>query len=90
VLNNLGIDSIAHLRTSHKTAAVAVGPAGGPALFDANDDKIIYEFMFDLPNTGPQPSNAPTGVAIVAPDLPNFPTFGGYPNEPEDKTLERR
>ncbi len=69
-------------------AAGAVGPAGGPALIDANDDKIVYELMFDLPNAGLQPPDAPTGAAVVALDLPKVPTFGGNPDQPEDKTPE--
>jgi hypothetical protein len=87
-LNNAGIDPVAHLRAAHKTAASAVGPARGPALIDANNDEIIYELMLDLPNKGLQPPNAPTGIAVVAPDLPNVPTFGGNTDEPENKTLE--
>jgi hypothetical protein len=57
-------------------AAGAVGPARGPALIDANNDEIVYKFTFDLPDAGLQPLDAPTGVAVVAPDLPNIPTFG--------------
>jgi hypothetical protein len=89
VLNNAGIDPVAHLRAAHETATGALGSIGGPALIDAKDDKIIHELTFDLPDVGLQPPNAPTGVAIVALDLPNVPTFGGNPDEPEDETPER-
>jgi hypothetical protein len=61
-LDNAGIDPVAHLHAAHKTAACTVGPTLRLALIDANNDKIFYKLMIDLPNAGLQPPNALTGV----------------------------
>jgi hypothetical protein len=56
--------------------------APGPALIDANEDKIIYELMFNLPDAGLTPPIAPDSIAVVPHDAPNAHAF--EPNPAED------
>ncbi len=49
-------------------------PAEGPALIDADEDEVIYELMFNLPNAGlQQPAITPGDVAVIGPDIPPPP-----------------
>ncbi len=55
-LDNAGIDPQDHLCTCTAQAAQAAAAAGlargGPALVEPNEDKIVYEITFDLPDAG--------------------------------------
>ena len=56
-LDNAGIDTAKHIRVARATADVAAGAhattqAEGPRLIEANEDKIVYEITFDLPDDG--------------------------------------
>ncbi len=53
-LDNAGIDPNAQLRTACQTAKDARerGGARGPAIVEADDNKIVYEITFDLPDAG--------------------------------------
>jgi hypothetical protein len=52
-LDNVGIDPQEQLRAAETTAAAPIPlPAGGPAIIDAKEDKVVYEHTFDLPDAG--------------------------------------
>ncbi len=80
VLDNANINPAAHLRAARAAEAQPVAPV--PALIDANEDKIIYKLMFDLPDAGLAPPIAPDGVAVVPHDTPDVHAF--EPNPAED------
>jgi hypothetical protein len=80
-LDNANINPGAHLRTAGKAEAKPVAP--GPALIDADEDKIIYKLTFDLPDAGLAPPIAPDGMAVVPHDGPD-----AHPFEPEDAKPE--
>jgi hypothetical protein len=52
-LDNANINPAAHLWATRVAEAQPVAP--GPALIDADEDEIIYELMFDLPDAGLAP-----------------------------------
>jgi hypothetical protein len=79
-LDNTNINPAAHLRAAHTVEAQPV--ATGPALIDANEDKIIYKLTFDHPDAGLAPPIAPDGVAVVPHDVPDTHAF--EPNPAED------
>jgi hypothetical protein len=79
-LDNANINPAAHLRAARTAEAQPVAP--GPALIDANEDKIIYELTFDLPDAGLAPHIAPDGIAVVPHDVPDLHAF--EPNPAED------
>ncbi len=79
-LDNANIDPAAHLRAAHVVEAQPVTP--GPNLIDADEDKIIYELTFDLPDAGLPPPIAPDGIAVVPHDAPDAHAF--EPNPAED------
>ncbi len=79
-LDNADINPAPHLRAAR--AAEAQPIALGPALIDANEDKIIYKLTFDLPDAGLAPPIAHDGVAMVPHDAPNAHAF--EPNPAED------
>jgi hypothetical protein len=79
-LDNANINPAAHLRAAHVAEAQPVAP--GPALIDANEDKIIYKPTFDLPGAGLAPPIAPDGVAVVPHNAPDAHAF--EPNPAED------
>ncbi len=58
-LDNVGIDPQECLRAAQAAAAgeAAVPETGGPAIIDAEEDEIIYELTFDLPDVGIQQNN---------------------------------
>jgi hypothetical protein len=62
-LDNANIDPAAHLRATRTAEAQPVAP--GPALIDANEDKIIYKLTFHLPDAGLTHPIAPDGMAVV-------------------------
>jgi hypothetical protein len=47
-LDNAGINP----QDSLQAAQGGLGPTNGPALIEADNDKILYEITFDLPNAG--------------------------------------
>jgi hypothetical protein len=52
-LDNVWIDPQEQLRAAQTTAAAPIPlPAGGSAILDAEEDKIIYELTFNLPDAG--------------------------------------
>ena len=66
-LHNVGIDTSDCLQAAQQ----ATLPHPGPALIEANDDKIVYEITFDMPNAGLAANNVvpaaatPPGDTIV-------------------------
>jgi hypothetical protein len=81
-LKNTGIDQEARLQAAQNAPVAKVVPAEGPALINANKDKVIYELTFDLPNEGlQQPAIVLGDAAIIEPDVPP---------SPGDKAGERR
>ena len=54
-LQNAGIDAGEMIRRAHRNE----NAPGGPALVEADDDEIVYEIMFDLPDAGLIPPNPP-------------------------------
>jgi hypothetical protein len=63
-LDNAGIDTVAWLRTTRDladAAAIGIAPQNPrAALVEANEDKILYEITFDLPDAGLKPDIEPT------------------------------
>ncbi len=86
-LDNANINPAAHLRATHAAEAQPVAP--GPALIDADEDKIIYELTFDLPDEGLAPPNEPDGVAVVPHDAPNAHAFKPNPGEDTEPATEQ-
>jgi hypothetical protein len=80
VLDNANINPATHLWATHAAEAQPVTP--GPTMIDANEDKIIYNLVFDLPDAGLAPPIAPDGVAVVPHDTPDAHAF--EPNPAED------
>ncbi len=65
-LKNVGIDP--HDRLQSVQAAAAAARPQEPALIEANDDKIVYEIILDLPDAGLiQPDPSHNDGAHVAP-----------------------
>jgi len=58
-LHNAGIDADEALRRAHLGTA-----RDGPAIIDAEDDKIMYELSFDLPDVGLQPTDGDAAVVL--------------------------
>ncbi len=64
-LDNAGIDPQEQLRAARTaTAALISLPAGGPAIVDAKEDKIVYELTFELPDAGLAQSDGPVIVPM--------------------------
>ncbi len=87
-LDNANINPAAHLWAARTTEAQPVAP--GPALIDANEDEIIYELMFDLPDAGLTPPIAPDSVAVVPHNAPNMHAFEPNPAEDTKPATERQ
>jgi hypothetical protein len=85
-LDNANIDPAAHLQAAHVAEAQPVAP--GPALIDADEDEIIYELMFDLPDAWLAPPIAPDGIAMVLHDAPNVHAFEPNPAEDTKPAIE--
>jgi hypothetical protein len=51
-LHNTGIDMEEQLRAAQEAASDASVDAHQPAVVEADEDKIVYEITFDLPNAG--------------------------------------
>ena len=103
-LDNAGINPQDHLHAAQaahtaaeaaRTAAAAAFEQQGPALVEANQDRIVYEIMFDLPDAGliggnavpvnAPPPPAPGGTIIdMANDTVDFLT------DTSDTTMNRR
>jgi hypothetical protein len=73
-LDNAGINPEDWLQASHALAnRDALAPHAGPALIDADDDKILYVITFDLPDTGlgknvvPPDNDVPAAAATAPP-----------------------
>ena len=58
-LHNAGIDADDALRRANLGAA-----RNGPAIIDAEDDEIVYELTFDLPDAGLQPMTGDAAVVL--------------------------
>ncbi len=87
-LDNANINPAAHLRAAHTAEAQPVAP--GSALIDANEDKIIHNLTFDLPDAGLAPPIAPDGVAVVPHNAPDAHAFEPNPAEDTEPATERR
>jgi hypothetical protein len=86
-LDNANINPAAHLWAARMAEAQPVAP--GPALIDANEDEIIYELAFDLPDVGLALPIAPDGMAVVPHDMPNVHAFEPNPTEDTKPATER-
>ena len=60
-LNNAGIDLVNRLCAARDVAVAKAATRSKPTLVEANNDKIMYEITFDLPNAG---------LGVVPPDAP--------------------
>ena len=58
-LHNAGIDADTALQRAHLENAPR-----GPAVVEAEDDKIVYKITFDLPNAGLQPTVGDPAVTL--------------------------
>ncbi len=87
-LDNTNINPAAHLRAARAAEAQPVAP--GLTLIDANEDEIIYELTFDLPDAGLAPPIAPDGMAVVPHDAPNAHAFEPNPAEDTKPATERQ
>jgi hypothetical protein len=85
-LDNANINPVAHLQATCAAEAQPVAP--GPALIDADEDKIIYKLMFDLPDAGLAPPIAPDGVAVVPHNAPDAHAFEPNPAEDTEPATE--
>ncbi len=73
-LKNAGIDQDACLQAAQNAPVAQVVPAEGPALINADKDKVIYELTFHLPDAGlQQPAILPGDTAVIEPDIPPPP-----------------
>jgi hypothetical protein len=79
-LDNAGINRIKRLRAARDLAAPAAASAG-PALVEANDNKIIYKITFDLPDAG-------VGGPVVPLDFPLPPAADGAIYNMADATVD--
>jgi hypothetical protein len=86
-LDNANIDPAAHLRAARTAEAQPV--ALGPALIDANEEKIIYKLTFDLPDAGLAPPIALDSMAVVPQDAPDAHAFEPNPAEDTEPATER-
>ncbi len=71
-LDNAGIDTADRLRAARVAAAAAaaapIQPQDGPCLIEAEPDKMVYEIIVELPDTGLLPGLVPdTPVEPIAP-----------------------
>jgi hypothetical protein len=87
VLDNANIGPAAHLWDARTAEAQPVPP--GPPLIDANEDKIIYELAFDLPDAELAPPIALDGVAMVPHDATDAHAFEPNPAEDTEPATER-
>ncbi len=64
VLDNAGIETVAWLRATRDladAAAIGIAPQNPrAALVEADEDRIVYEITFDLPDAGLEPDIEPT------------------------------
>jgi hypothetical protein len=69
-LDNAGINCEDMLRAAHNWVEHEHLSNPGPAIIDANNDKIMYEVTFDLPDAGLQGDNAvpPDNAVEAAPN----------------------
>ena len=76
-LHNEGINTNDRIQTACKAAARVAADGTIPAVVEANEDKIVYKIMFDLPDAGlPAPAyNLPLrdnrNNTIIPPIIPN-------------------
>ena len=76
-LNNAGINAQDHQQAAQQRPE----PTNGPALIEADNDKIVYKITFDLPNAGlggaivvPADHGAPPGGLAADPNVHNLAT----------------
>jgi hypothetical protein len=78
-LDNANIDPAAQLWVARAAEAQPVAP--GPALIDADEDKIICKLTFNLPDAGLASLIAPDSMAVVPQDAPDVHAFEPNPTE---------
>ncbi len=85
VLDNAGIYREEMLRTAHNRVEHEHIPDLGPATINANDDKIVYEIIFNLPDASLHGDNSvPTDDVVEA--APNaLPVVAAPPDPMEIK-----
>jgi hypothetical protein len=67
VLNNAGINPSSRLQRTHDLVGVPACNARLPAIAEADEDKVVYEITFDLPNAGLTNKVAPPDEPLHAP-----------------------
>ncbi len=85
-LDNANINPAAQLWATRVAEAQPVAP--GPALIDADGDKIVYKLTFYLPDVGLAPPIAPDGMAMVPHDAPDVHAFEPNPAEDTEPATE--
>ena len=91
-LHNTGINANDRIWTPHAAAARVAPDGNRPAIAKADEDKIVYKIMFDLPDAGlPAPAPAlPLGdnrnntiIAPIIPDNTDIPVMNStrYPTQ---------
>jgi hypothetical protein len=82
-LDNAGINHKDILQAAHCQAEHEHLPDPGPAIIDTNIDEIVYEIMFNLPDTGLQGDYAvpPDNAVETAPNTPAVVTASPDPME---------
>jgi hypothetical protein len=71
-LDNAGIvphDRLRDARAAQEAGGNLTNPAG-PAVVEADDDEIVYEIIFDLPDAGLAEPNPPVNVNQQLGDIP--------------------
>ncbi len=87
-LHNAGINHKDMLRAAHNRAEYEHVHNPGPAIIDANNDEIVYEITYDLPDTGVHGDNAvPPDDAVEA--APNAPEPTAAPPDPMEMEPRR-
>ena len=62
-LHSTGINADNKVQAA-RALALADAERGGPALVEADEDKIVYKITFNLPDTSPLPPNAVLHVTL--------------------------
>ncbi len=86
-LDNAGINREDMLRAAHNRAEHEHVPNLEPAIINTNNDKIVYEIMFDLPDADLHGDNAvsPDNTVEAAPNAPAV--IAAPPNPMEIKPI---
>ncbi len=83
-LDNAGINPQARLQTTQNIPAAnePIPWEAGPALINADNDKIMYKITFDLPDAGLFPPKSVAAIPLGRDDIPVPPPV---PDKPVEK-----